>query len=102
MVKRSVKWHDKLKQSVLKDDEARAEYNAFSLQLKLAEQMKKSREKAQFTQEELANKLHTKKSVIARLEAGGGKGKHSPSLRTLVRYANAIGYDFEFKLKRAT
>lgn len=101
MAKRSKKWHEELKQSVLNDEEARAEYEAFKLQLDLANQMKKSREKACLTQEALAEKLHTQKSVIARLEAAGGRGKHSPSLKTLVKYANAIGCHLEIKLKRA-
>lgn len=100
MVNRSLKWHDELKQSVLKDPESRLEYEAFKLQLELADKMKKSRRKADLTQEELANKLHTKKSVIARLEAGGGKEKHSPSLKTLVKYALGIGYKLEVKLKK--
>lgn len=102
MVRRSRTLHQELKQSVLNDDKARAEYEAFKLQLELAEKMKKSREKAHLTQEDIADKLHTQKSVIARLEAAGGRGKHSPSLKTLVRYANAIGYSLEIKLKRAT
>lgn len=100
MVKRSRKLHEELRQSVLNDEEAYAEYEAFKLQLELSDKMKASREKADFTQEDIAEKLHTKKSVIARLEAAGGKGKHSPSLKTLVKYAAAIGYKLEIKLKR--
>jgi len=45
MARRSLKWHDELRQSVLDDNEARAEYEAFKLQLELAEQLKKSRKK---------------------------------------------------------
>lgn len=101
MTKRSLDWHRELKESVLQDEEARAEYEAFKLQLELADKMKNLRSKADITQEEIADKLHTKKSVIARLEAAGGRGKHSPSLKTLVKYANAIGYHLEVKLKRA-
>ncbi len=101
MARKSQKWHDELKQSVLNDEEMRIEYEAFKLQLELAAQMKKSRENAHLTQEDIANKLHTQKSVIARLEAGGGRSKHSPSLKTLVKYALAIGYNLEIKLKEA-
>jgi ribosome-binding protein aMBF1 (putative translation factor) len=101
MAKRSLNWHDELRQSVLDDDEMRAEYEAFKLQLDLAEQLKKSRKKADMTQDDIADKMHTNKSVIARLEAAGGRGKHSPSLKTLSKYASAIGYNLEVKLKRA-
>lgn len=102
MTKRSLNLHKKLKKSVLDDEEARVEYEAFRLQLDLADQLKKSRKKAHLTQDDIADKMHTNKSVIARLEAAGGRGKHSPSLKTLSRYANAIGYNLEIKLKRAT
>ncbi len=101
-VKRSLKLHPTLRESVLLDVEARAEYESFKLQLHLADQMKKLREKADLTQEDIADKLQTKKSVIARLEAAGGRNKHSPSIKTLVRYANAIGYNLEVKLVAAT
>ncbi len=101
MSKRSLKQHDELRQSVLSDEQSRAEYEAFTLQLKLAEQLKKSRKKAAMTQDDIANKMCTNKSVIARLEAAGGRGKHSPSLKTLSKYASAIGYKLEIKLKRA-
>lgn len=101
MTRQSLKWHNELKKSVLNDDEARAEYEIFKLQLEVAEQLKKSRKKAHMTQEDIAEKMHTKKSVIARLEAAGGRGKHSPSVNTLSKYANAIGYNLIIKLKRA-
>ena len=96
-----MKWHGELKQSVLGDPESRAEYEAFKLQFELANKMKNSRIKADMTQEDIADKLHTHKSVIARFEAAGGRGKHSPSLKTLIKYAQAIGYSLEIKLKRA-
>jgi len=101
MAKRALKWHEELKKSVFDDDESFAEYEAFKLQLDLADQLKKSRKKAEMTQDDIANKMHTNKSVIARLEAAGGRGKHSPSLKTLSKYASAMGYHLEIKLKRA-
>jgi DNA-binding XRE family transcriptional regulator len=101
MAKRSGEWHKQLRETVLADDESRAEYEAFKLQLELAEKLKTSRKKAELTQEDIAKKMHTNKSVIARLEAAGGRGKHSPSLKTLSKYANAIGYSLEFTLKRS-
>ena len=57
----------------------------------------KARLKAGKTQEEVAELMHTTKSVISRLENGGGKNKHSPSIDTLRRYANAIGYNISIK-----
>ncbi len=50
------------------------------------------------TQEEIAQLMHTTKSVVSRLENGGGKNRHSPSLDTIRRYAEALGYDLKIQL----
>ena len=99
MTKRFIDTHDELKQSVMTDPEARAEYETFKLQLDLAHNMKRLREKCHVTQEEIAEKMHTTKSTIARLEAAGGKSQHSPSLKTLAKYASALGYTLDIRLK---
>lgn len=49
------------------------------------------RHKAKITQAEIAIKMDTTASAVARLESGGGSKKHSPSLRTLGKYAGAMG-----------
>ena len=95
----SGKWHDKLVKKVLSNPEGMEEYVAFKVQLELAENLKHARQKVHMTQETVAERMATKKSVIARLEAGGGKGRHSPSVTTLVRYASAIGYDIKISLR---
>ena len=95
---RSRKWHEQLERKVLADPEARAEYEAFSLQLDVAFKLKDARKKAHLTQEGVAERMHTQKPVIARLEAGGGTSKHSPSLKTLSRYAQAVGCDIKIIL----
>ncbi len=102
MTKRYTHGQEKLKQAVLADPEMRLEYEAFKLQLEFAEKMKNLRETAHLTQSDIAERLHTTKSTIARLESGGGKSKHSPTLKTLVRCANVLGYKLELKLKPLT
>ena len=99
MIERSTKLHEKLVKKVLSDPEGLQEYHAFKIQLELAEKLKAARQKAHFTQEVVAKRMETNKSVVARLEAAGGKDRHSPSLTTLIRYANAIGYDLNISLK---
>ncbi|WP_423062567.1 helix-turn-helix domain-containing protein [Candidiatus Paracoxiella cheracis] len=101
MTKRSTKWHEELKKEVLADPEARAEYETFKLQLDLADRLKQARKKAHLTQEKVAQRMDTQKPVVARLEAAGGKGKHSPSLKTLVKYADAVGCELQVKIVRA-
>jgi DNA-binding XRE family transcriptional regulator len=95
---RSTKWHEQFKRKALADPETRAEYEAFSLQLDVALKLKAARKKAHLTQESVAERMHTQKPVIARLEAGGGTSKHSPSLKTLSRYAQAVGCDIKILL----
>jgi len=98
MVKRSTKQHELLRRKILSDPETRAEYEAFKLQLTLAHQLKQIREEKNLTQEKIAEAMHTQKSTVARIEAAGGKGRHSPSLKTLVKYAHATGCEIQIKL----
>ena len=53
---------------------------------------------AGLTQAEVAERMGTKTPAIARLEAGGGNKKHSPSLSTLQKYAQAVDCHVEIKL----
>ncbi|MFN3234264.1 MAG: helix-turn-helix domain-containing protein [Gammaproteobacteria bacterium] len=62
----------------------------------LMQQLAKLRKRNGLTQLDVAEKLKTHKSAISRLESGGGKHQHSPSLTTLRAYANAIGCQFDF------
>ncbi len=54
-----------------------------------------------FTQEQIADVLHTQKSNISRLE--NANSVNSPKLSTIEQYADAVGYDVEIKFtpKRA-
>ena len=61
-------------------------------------QLVSARHKANLTQAEIAKKMGTTASAIARLEAGGGKKHHSPSLRTLKLYATALKREIKVKL----
>ena len=101
MARRSLTQYDEFKQSVLSDPESKAEYEYFKLQLELADKMKTLRKIAELTQDDIAEKMQTTKSSVARIEAAGGRGKHSPSLKTLAKYANALGYNLEITSKRA-
>ena len=56
----------------------------------------KARSSAGITQAEVAERIGTTQSAIARLESGSGK--HSPSLATLQKYAHALGCRLEVRL----
>lgn len=72
-------------------------YEALELELEylLASHMLKARARAGLTQDAVAERMGTTKSAISRLESAG---KHTPSLATLKRYAQAVGCELQIKL----
>ena len=71
-----------------KDPEYVAEFDALKDEFALADQFIKARSAAGLTQQELAERMKTSQSYIARLEGG----KETPSTRTLNRFAEATGH----------
>lgn len=67
-------------------------------ELHIIKQLVSARRSAKKTQAEIALSMNTTASAIARLESGGGKKRHSPSVRTLRMYADALGCDIQFQL----
>lgn len=59
--------------------------------------LRQAREAAGLTQEEVAHRLHTQKSVISRIE------NHADDVRlsTLRRYAHAIGANLQIRLAQS-
>lgn len=78
------------KKVALNDVEVREEYEKLKPIYELRKQLIALRKEAGLTQEDLAEKLHTKKSNISRLESANSKS--SPRLSTIEEYANAMGY----------
>lgn len=64
----------------------------------LLELLLKARHDAGLTQAQVAERMGTQPSAIARLERSLATGKHSPSLATLRKYAEACGRALELKL----
>jgi DNA-binding XRE family transcriptional regulator len=81
------------KKKALQNPEVRSEYERLSPAYDLRKQLIKIRKDAGFTQEELAELLHTKKSNISRLE--NVNSKISPKISTIEEYARAVGYKLE-------
>lgn len=61
---------DRLKAELFKDPEFKAEYDALEPEYQLIRQIIKARAEKNMTQKELAEKIGTKQSSIARLEGG--------------------------------
>ena len=76
-----------LKSRLLEDPDFRREYARVDEEFALIEALIRARTTARLTQEELARRLGTTQSAIARLEGG----RVSPSFATLRRYAEATG-----------
>lgn len=81
------------KEKALANSEVKKEYEALSHVYKLRKQLIAMRTNAGLTQEELAEKLNTKKSNISRLE--NVNSSSSPRLSTIEQYADAVGYKIE-------
>ena len=75
-----------LKEKLLTYDKTRKEYEACALEYEIAYALILARQEANMTQEEVAKKMNTTQSVIARLEGG----KHFPSLQTIHKYSIAV------------
>lgn len=81
----------------MKDEEYRKEFDALETELVLARAMIEARAKAGLTQEELARRMDTSQSAIARLETG----RSLPSARTLERFAKATGTSLRISFEPA-
>jgi transcriptional regulator with XRE-family HTH domain len=90
--------------NTLKDFKARAfarpdvrrEYEGLKDEFEILDEILKARAEAGVTQAELAARIGTTQSAVARLETA--MGKHSPSIGTLKRYASALGYRLQVRL----
>ena len=76
-----------LKDQLMKDPEFREEYERADAEYSLIEALVNARTAANLTQTELAERLGTTQSAVARMEGG----RVSPSIATVRRYAEATG-----------
>lgn len=88
--------HKELKARALERADVKAEYERLDEEFTLLDEFLKARAAAGITQAEVAERIGTTQSAIARLESGSGK--HSPSLATLQKYAHALGCRLELHL----
>jgi transcriptional regulator with XRE-family HTH domain len=88
--------HKEFKARALKCADVKAEYDRLDDEFSFLDEFLKARAAVGITQAEVAERIGTTQSAIARLESGGGK--HSPSLATLQKYAHALGCRLEVRL----
>jgi ribosome-binding protein aMBF1 (putative translation factor) len=71
----------------MKDPAYQRDHAALEDEFALAESFIRARAQSGLTQEQVAERMGTTQSVVARLESGRSK----PSLRTMERFADAVG-----------
>jgi len=76
-----------LKKQWLKDPKFKAAYESMADEFALASAVIEARAVAGLTQEELADKMDAKQSLVARIESGG----QNTTVKTLLRVAEATG-----------
>ena len=81
----------------MKEELYRKEYEALETEFALASAMIAARSRAGLTQDQLAQRMRTTQSTIARLESG----RTLPSGKTLQRYAEATGSRLKIAFERA-
>jgi ribosome-binding protein aMBF1 (putative translation factor) len=74
-----------IKKKMLADREVRAVYDALADEFDLARELIAARVRAGLTQAEVAERMGTTQSVVARLESGA----QMPSVNTLLKFAKA-------------
>ena len=90
--------HKQLRTKALANAEVATEYEKLADEFSLLDEFLKARAAQGLTQAQVAEKIGTTQSAVARMESGSGK--HSPSLATLTKYADALGCKLEVRLVR--
>jgi predicted transcriptional regulator len=88
---------EKLKARLLANPKVRAEYDALAPEFEIAAELLRARLRAGLSQTELATRMGTSQSAVARLESGDTL----PSTKTLLRYAQATGSKVRVRLSAA-
>ncbi len=83
-----------LKKEWLQEPDFRAQYEAQESEFSVARALVRARVRADLTQAQLAARMGTTQSAVARMESG----RHMPSMKTIRRYAEATGSRVRFDL----
>ena len=86
------------REQLLNNPEVKAAFDASSTKYAVLNAILTARREAGLTQTQVAERMGTKPSAIARLENALASGKHSPSIDTLHKYATAVGKKLEVNL----
>lgn len=79
--------------------EVKKAYEELKEEFAFLDEVLRARADSGLTQAEIARRIGTTQSAVARLESGSSK--HSPSVATLQKYARAVGCRVEIKLVKS-
>jgi len=85
---------EELKARLLANPEVKKEYDALAPEFEFSAELLRARLRSGLSQAELAARMGTSQSAIARLESG----QTLPSTKTLLRFAEATGSKLELQL----
>jgi ribosome-binding protein aMBF1 (putative translation factor) len=88
---------EELKARLMRNPKVRAEYEALAPEFEISVELVKARHRAGLSQAQLATRMGTSQSTIARLESG----QTLPSTKTLLRFAKATGSKIHLRLLAA-
>jgi len=88
---------EEIKAELLADPAVKAEYDALAPEFEISAELLRARLRAGLSQAELATRMQTSQSAIARLESG----QTLPSTKTLLRFAEATGSKIRIRLLSA-
>ncbi len=95
-----MKTHDEVVKVLMKRSGVKAEVERVEREEgELLDALLKARQEAGLTQAELAARMGTQAPAVARLEKSLATRKHSPSVATLRRYAQACGKHLQFQVR---
>jgi DNA-binding XRE family transcriptional regulator len=80
------------------DPELKAAYDALEEEYTALDALLKARKEAGLTQAQVAERMGTTASAVARLEGAIVREKHSPTFATLKKYARACGKSLRITL----
>lgn len=98
-LKQKMLTHDQLMRKMLQKPAVKKAVDELNrTEFAILDEILAARKAAGLTQAQIAKRMGTQTPAIARLESALATGKHSPSLNTLKRYAEALGKRVEVHL----
>ena len=93
--KTPTKTHRQMVDAWKRDPKFKAEYAALETEYVLLRELILARQRSGLTQSDVAKKMGTKPPAITRLETALSDSRHSPTIATLKKYAQAVGCNLE-------